>query len=70
MKVGDSIVCIDNEYSEFTLSNGKVYKLITYITLHDIVVINDLGEEDMYNDTRFISLCKYRKLKLEKINGR
>lgn len=77
-KVGDSVVCIDDSvilrmdggYHECYLSVGKIYeiKYITPTNVENICSIdNDKGLRKRYSTKRFISLTKYRKLKLQRI---
>ena len=68
-KDGDKIVCVNNNikpgYGLF-ITIGNVYDVI----VEDdgvVTIINDEGEEDCYNESRFVSLPEYRKLKIEKI---
>lgn len=68
MKVGDKIICINNDHMKF-LTLDKVYEI--YDNDHSYYyLINDNNEKSGYNKKRFYSVKEYRKLKLEKINGR
>ena len=80
-KVEDSVVCIDDSiilrmdggYRECHLSVGKVYKIKSTTPTDDdkisvvIYIDNDNGLRKGYSIKRFMSLIKYRKLKLKKI---
>ena len=62
-KVGDKVVCVNNE-GDVGLTMGKIY-IIT--STHETIVVNDLNEDVGYFEYRFISLQEYRKQKIEKI---
>lgn len=65
MKIGDKLVCVDNERCQ-GITIGKIYTVIEIDVANDPCVINDYGR-GYYIKERFISLKKYRKDKLEKL---
>ena len=77
MKKGDLVVCIDNvgdfEHCRYLII-GKIYSVISVNDVdigykdRGIGVINDSNELVVYFSKRFISLKKYRKQKLLKLN--
>ena len=78
-KTGDKIVCInigplDNKWysidKSFCLTLCKEYIVILKKSDTTISIINDNGLQQPFSNIRFISLLKFRKLKLEKICSR
>ena len=66
-KVGDRIVCINNERCT-NLSVGKIYTKIKGVSVFDMVCIYDNSfTSSNYFTHRFVSLKEYIKRKLNKI---
>lgn len=74
MKVGDSVICIDNNSSlghKLPLTVGKSY-IIQHIDKNCKDIINVINDSDYKNDyftNKFITINNYRKKKLEKLNN-
>lgn len=80
-KVGDMVVCIDNDpnygYDIYkneikNLTKHKVYEIIDYPVdfKHYITVIDDLNKKLSCNSGRFILLSDFRKIKINKVCSR
>lgn len=75
-KIGDEVVCIDNQaergwmglgdYSYLTYN--KIYYVVNYFpNWKGICVVNDENKPRDYFADRFIKLSEHRRIKLEKI---
>lgn len=51
-KVGDKVKCVKKEDFLITLTKGKIYRII-YVNDYLVHIINDLGNEDYFHETRF-----------------
>ena len=63
------IVCINNTKDDVKVTNltlGKVYDSLN-INKYRIVIVNDKGVKEWYNNELFISLDKWREMKLNEI---
>ena len=76
LKKGDKVYCIRNEIG-LNITIGKSYKLKDIADKADkyysnnacFYITNDKGITLGYYKYRFVSLCGYRRLKLDKISG-
>ena len=74
-KVGDRVICIDNNPLDgnwYSLDKSHcltLYKEYTVILKNNttISIMNDQNLQQPFANKRFISLLEYRKLKIEKI---
>jgi hypothetical protein len=73
-KVGDRVVCIDND--DVDLEIGKIYNVYMiksyssdYLTSYIIFLKSMMDNNDYsgYSEVRFISLQEYRRLKLDNL---
>lgn len=69
------VVCINNTKDDVKVTNltlGKVYDSLNInkhrgSTLPIIVIVNDKGVKEWYNNELFISLDKWREIKLKEL---
>ena len=62
---GQIVICILNNRGSLTI--GKQYKILSNYA-NEIVVENDDGERIMYTKRRFMSLNRFRDIKIKQIN--
>jgi len=63
------VVCINNTKDDVKVTNltlGKVYDSLN-INKYRIVIVNDKGVKEWYNNELFISLDKWREIKLKEL---
>jgi len=64
------IVCINNTKDGVKVSNltqGKVYDSLNIKNKYRIVIVNDKGVKEWYNNELFISLYEWRDLQLNEL---
>lgn len=72
MKIGDIVICIDNENNENSLTFNKSYKILdihkTSIYVHPPILIELVDDTKMsyfFKKNRFISVSQKRKIQLK-----
>lgn len=61
MKVGDKVICVDNELREDQLTLGKEYTIAATLSLPSL--INDKGLHVQYFNSRFMTLPNWLRKK-------
>lgn len=69
MKVGDKIICIDNDGLAGNLTVNNSYIIIEILPMYDSCSILGNNIPGIYNNRRFISVKEHRKEKLDKIKN-
>ena len=68
MKTGDKIICIDNSDIVSNLTVGKTYIILEKgHHIEEFIVMMGNVNPGIYHSNRFVSVRKFRKLKLEKL---
>lgn len=75
-----NVICINNNNNRYKLTIGKIYSIDQYCsntiysgngnehTFEEYAIYNDTNTRNYYDISLFLTLAKYRKQKLNKIN--